>query len=473
MTSKYGVTHAHGQRYDASPTEEGGLAVLHAPAVGAVSGAIRRLALIVFAVVSVATAWLAIASSPAAAANPAPNDLGLRATYDATGFIHWSRGTFTVTSVATVTNTAGGPITRLTFNLITLRTGDAKLSKVVANGVAVTPVISGQTLVVPLPAPVAPGNKAHVTINYDASFNAVTNDRRPLFAKQNGTVTAYRWIPWLSRPERFATPNFGETWVTAVSPRVTVRLGSDVPVKFATTGQRTGTTASGATFSATNVRDFNFSAGRNYTVTRFAWHNVNVRIYSHTQSPSALKRWTTAALDRFDSKIGPYPYSHLTIAETPSGTGMESPQMTWIPATLSAGRLTYTIVHEAAHQWFYGVIGNNQATQPFLDEALADFLTRDVLHSFRTSRCAQVRLDGSVYYYSAKCYFEDVYVQGANYLRKYRTEVGSTAFWKGLSAFYRDHKFQISGTRTLLDYLDRASGYDSQRHAKRFPSLYP
>jgi hypothetical protein len=441
--------------------------------VGADSGPVRQIALLVLGVILASTMSLAVAPNPAAAANAVPNDLALRATYNASAFVHWSRGVLSVSSVATVTNTVGGPITRLTFNLVTLRTGDARVSDVLVNGTRVTPSIAGQTLVVPLPAPVAPGGRARVTIKYDATFNAASGDRQPLLSKQNGTVTAYRWIPWLSRPQPFAAPNFGETWVTAVSPRVTVRLGSDVALKFATTGARTGTTVNGATFSATNVRDFNFSASKDYQVTRVAWHNVKVRIYSRSQATSAIRRWTIAALDRFDAKIGPYPYAHLTVAETPTGTGMESPQMSWIPSTLSGGRLTYAIVHEIAHQWFYGVVGNNQATQPFLDEALADFLTRDVLHSFRSSQCAQDRLDRSVYDYSAKCYFETVYVQGANYLRKYRSDVGATAFWNGLSAFYRHDRFTISGTRALLDSLDAASGYDSQRHAKRFPSLYP
>jgi hypothetical protein len=51
--------------------------------------------------------------------------------------------------------------------------------------------------------------------------------------------------------------------------------------------------------------------------------------------------------------------------------------------------------------------------------------------------------------------------------------VGDDKFWTGLRQFYADDIFKIAGTRALLDYLDAASGYDSQRHADRFPSLYP
>jgi aminopeptidase N len=65
-----------------------------------------------------------------------------------------------------------------------------------------------------------------------------------------------------------------------------------------------------------------------------------------------------------------------------------------------------------------------------------------------------------------------VYVQGANYLRWYRQEVGADAFWTGLSRLYRSRTLEIVGTRALLDALDAASGFNSRRHAERFPSLY-
>jgi len=41
-----------------------------------------------------------------------------------------------------------------------------------------------------------------------------------------------------------------------------------------------------------------------------------------------------------------------------------------------------------------------------------------------------------------------------------------------MRSFVQAHRFRISGTRALLDALDAASGFDSQRHAARFPSLY-
>jgi cytoskeletal protein RodZ len=432
-------------------------------------GSSLRSALLVPALVASLVAWLVVAAIPAAAA---PNSLGLRATYNVQATVEWSAGTIDVSTVAHVKNTTSSAVTKLTFNLLPLR-----LSKVVgltaqAGGKPVTPNVSGQSVIVPLAASLAPGAAIDVAIDYEASFNTDTSGKRSLLMKKNGIAAAYRWIPWLSRVQRFSTPNFGESWVTATSPRVTVRFTADKPLTYATSGKRTAAKGNTQTFVATNVRDFNFSASPNYSVKKVSWGGIKIKFFYRTLSPATLQTWTIRALERFTNKVGRYPYDHLSVAETPAGVGMESPAMTWIDGTLAKSRTPYVIVHETAHQWFYSTVGNNQATKPFADEAVADFLTRDLLNSFRKSSCAQARLDKTVYGYQGRCYNEVIYVQGGLYLRDYKDEVGANRFWNGLNNFYRNRKFGIATTRGLLEHLDAASGFNSQRHEDRFPSIY-
>lgn len=406
---------------------------------------------------------------PAAAA---PNSLGLRATYDVRATLKWSAATIDVSTVAHVKNTTSSSVAKLTFNLLPLR-----LSKIVgltawAGGRLVTPKISDQSVIVPLAASLAPGAAIDVAIDYKASFNTNTSGKRSLLMKKDGVAAAYRWIPWLSRDQQFSTPNFGESWVTATSPRVTVILTSDTPLKFATSGERTAASGNSQTFVARYVRDFNFSASPNYSVKKFTWGGIKINFFYRNFSPATLQTWTIRALERFTNKVGRYPYDHLSVAETPAGVGMESPAMTWIDATLAKSRIPYIIVHETSHQWFYSTIGNNQATAPFVDEGVGDFLTRDLLGSFRASQCAKARLDRSVYAYQGNCYNEVIYVQGGLYLRDYKAEVGADAFWEGMNNLYSSRKFGLVSIRGLLDHLDAASGYNSQRHEDRFPSLY-
>ena len=414
-------------------------------------------------------AWLFVGATPVSAA---PNSLGLRATYDVNANINWSQNAMSVASVAHVKNTTSGAVSRLTFNLLPLRLSKVTQLAASADGRQVTPVVTDQSLIITLHNTLAPGEEVDVRIDYRATFNSDTGGKRSLLMKKNGIAAAYRWIPWLSRQQQFSTPNFGESWVTAVSPKVTVRFTSDAGLKYATSGRRNGGSGQTQTFVATNVRDFNFSASPHYSVKKVSWGGISIDVFYKTNNPNRLLDWTIRAFERFTAKVGPYPYDQFVVAETPAGGGMESPGLVWIDATLAPSRFPYVVVHETAHQWFYSAVGNNQATHPFVDEAVSDFLTRDLLSSFRKSACATTNLDRTVYKYSGRCYPEVIYVQGGLYLRDYKAEVGADSFWRGLNNFYRDRKFGIAGIRSLLDSLDAASGYNSQRHENRFPSLY-
>jgi hypothetical protein len=465
-------------------TTEEGENVTNTPAVGMCGGTSNsqraclmlrwppagRSALLGLVIVLGSVGLLALGGGPVMAA---PNSVGLRATYEASASIRWSRGAIIVSSTARVRNTTSDPVTQLTFHLLPLRLGQLELREVTVGNMQVTPTVSDQSLVITLPTALPPGELVRVTINYRAFFNTTAGGKRWLLMKKDGVVTAYRWIPWLSRAQPFKTPNTGESWVTGVSPRVTARLTSDVPLRFATSGRRTGVDGMTQTFVATDVRDFNFTASGGYKVQRRVWNGITVKVYHRSQSPDTLMSWTIRALERFSDKVGPYPYSRLRVAETPAGSGMESPALTWVSATVSPANLPYIVVHETAHQWFYAGVGNNQARHPYVDEAVSDFLTRDLLGSFRRSECEESRLDKSVYQYGARCYGEVIYVQGGRYLEKYRQDVGDEAFWRGLSRFYRDNLFRVAGTRSLLDHLDAAAGVSSERHAERFPSVYP
>ncbi|MEP7360786.1 MAG: hypothetical protein ABI744_04325 [Chloroflexota bacterium] len=411
---------------------------------------------------------------PVAAAADAPNSLGLSATYDVNANIRWSSGRMSVTSTATVTNTTDDPVDALTFNFIPAKIGHLALREVRVDDEGATAQVDDANLIVNLPVALDPGNQASVVIVYDASFNTNGRKKKWLFSEVSNVVTAYRWIPWLTKRHSWTTPNFGEPYVTQTASDVTVTLTSDrAGVRYATTGQQTEVNGASQTFVAHNVRDFNFSASPKYKYTTFDHNGATFGIYTLSLSASTLGSLARTAFDTFSDKVGNYPHETLNIAEIPVGGGMESPGMVWIPSNAtSAARKRYLVTHEIAHQWFYGVVGNDQATDPFADEALAEFLTRTLI-GFRNSKCRNTNLDGSVYDYSSKCYYEVIYVQGADYLDDYRDRVGSDEFWAGLRDYYDQYKFGLGGNLDLLQALDGEAGSNGGGHEERFPSLYP
>ncbi|HUP83492.1 MAG TPA: hypothetical protein VM284_04805 [Candidatus Limnocylindria bacterium] len=417
---------------------------------------------------------LGVMPTATAAAADAPNSLGLSATYDVNAEIRWNSNRFSVTSVATVTNSTDQVVDALTFNLVPARLGRLALREVRVGDQGANAQIDDVSLIVGMPVPLDPGAQTTVTIVYDATFNTGTQSKRWLFSKIDNVVTAYRWIPWLSKHHSWSTPNFGETYVTQAASDVRVTFTSDrANVRYATSGHADETDETGHVFVAHNVRDFNFSASTRYKVTSADYRGVSFNFYTLSLSASSLMNLERTAFDEFSDKVGEYPYATLSVAEIPRGGGMESPGMIWIPSNAtSAARRRYLVTHETAHQWFYGVVGNDQATDPFADEALAEFLARTVI-GFRDSKCAETRLDGTVYDYGSRCYYEVIYIQGAEYLNDYRDRVGNETFWAGLRAYYDRYRFGIGGTYELFQTLDNQAGENGGGHEERFPSLYP
>ncbi len=78
------------------------------------------------------------------------------------------------------------------------------------------------------------------------------------------------------------------------------------------------------------------------------------------------------ALSFFSEKIGPYPYPQLTILESPGGAGggMEYPMLLVIDKEIDGRFREIVTVHEIAHMWFYGALGFNERSHPWMDEGL-------------------------------------------------------------------------------------------------------
>jgi hypothetical protein len=398
--------------------------------------------------------------------------LNLSVEYQAAVRLSFANRYFRVASTLTVTNTSGGPIDRLELNTIAARLGGMRITLARSDGRAVAPTVSDQTIRVPLGGTLPAGGTVTVRLDYVATLRGDTAGSNWLFARANGIIAAHRWLPWVSRPTAFNRPNHGDPFVTPASPRVRVTITADRTIRWATTGEQTGATGFTTSFEASNVRDFVITGAPDYRTASATVGGVVVRVWYRAGFPaSTVLAAARTALAREASLLGPYPYRTYDIAQTGGGYGMEAPGLTWIPT--GAGNLGYLVAHETAHQWFYGIAGNDQARQPYADEAAADFVARSVLGLRRGSRCAAARLDLTIYQYSSTCYYEVVYIQGGNFLDDTRRAMGSTAFWAGMRDYLATYRFGIGSTKALLDTLDRHTPLSLvPRYEPRFPGLY-
>jgi hypothetical protein len=402
------------------------------------------------------------------------SSVDLEATYDVDARLEWETRLLAVDTRIVVTNTSGGPIDRVELNTIAARLGSMTLGDVVVEGVPVDARVDDQTIVVPLGGILREGASATVSVGYRATLRTTLGGSDWLFTRANGVINAYRWIPWISRAIPFDRPNHGDPFVTATSPSVEVTVTTDRAMTLATTGEHVATEGLTQRFRAESVRDFILTASPSYRTSSAQDGDTTVRVFYRDGAPAAaMIDAARDALREMSALVGPYPYPVFNVAQSAGGYGMEGPGIIWIPTGVGSGNLRYLVTHETAHQWFYSLVGGDQAAEPFTDEAMADFLARYVLGQRRASRCAGARLDLPIYDYSSTCYYETVYIQGGNLIDDLRREIGNDAFWAAVRGWIDEHRHAIASTRSLLDAFSGATSADlAARLRSRFPSLY-
>lgn len=398
------------------------------------------------------------------------------ATYDVDARLAVAARTLRGRVAITAQNRSGGAVDRISLNTVMGPLGRLRLGTVTVDGRTVTATRHGQTIIVPLGGVLPDGAAAVVVVPFKATLRATTGGSSWLFTRAGGVTSLYRWVPWISRRTPFERPNFGDPFVTPVSPRVTLRFRTDARVRVVVNGRRTSLSADGLTsaWTAVNVRDLVVNAAADYRTRSQQVGDTDVRVITRPGGPSgALLSAAVNAVTRLEAKLGPYPWPVLRIVQSSGGLGMEGPGVVWIPPGVASPNLRYLLMHEVAHQWFYGLVGNDQAREPFADEAVTDMVARFLTGSRRASRCAKGTLDRSIYRYSATCYYEQLYIQGGNKLDGARQKMGTKAYFAAIRRYLTDHRWQLVHTRTLLDALDAATPLDlAAGWRARFPTLY-
>lgn len=149
-----------------------------------------------------------------------------------------------------------------------------------------------------------------------------------------------------------------------------------------------------------------------------------------TDDPSDVAARAAAALDAMAEHFGPYPYDRLTVGVTSElSGGIELPQH----ILLGSGVSDEHLVHEVAHQWFYGLVGNDQYRDPWLDEGLAKYADARIDNRLAAEMATSIpqagrgHLGESMAYWQANlgAYFRSVYVQGAQVMVHLGDSMGS------------------------------------------------
>ena len=250
--------------------------------------------------------------------------------------------------------------------------------------------------------------------------------------------------------------------------------------------QQTETTKT-TCMSANAVRDFAMVLSDKFEVVSETIDNVEVKYYYYgdTQSQKSLET-SKKSLQTFNNTFGAYPYNSLSVVETGFlHGGMEFPALVMISDSLKTyDDYTNTIVHEIAHQWWYGAVGNNQYDHAWLDESLAEYsvvifyennpeyeivrdtciknaitsytlfvdVYKDVFNQVDTSMSRSLnQFDTEPEYVYA------IYVRGMIMFDDIRNFIGDRNFFNALKNYYKQYKGKIATPEALITVFEDVS----------------
>ncbi len=132
------------------------------------------------------------------------------------------------------------------------------------------------------------------------------------------------------------------------------------------------------TFNANVVRDFALVISNKFEIKSTKADDVTIEYYYFDDANADQSlRAGADAIKTFSNLFGDYPYSTFSIVKTDFiYGGMEYPNLVMISADIeNQDDYMNVIIHETAHQWWYGLVGNDEYRYPWLDEALTEYST--------------------------------------------------------------------------------------------------
>jgi len=228
------------------------------------------------------------------------------------------------------------------------------------------------------------------------------------------------------------------------------------------------------------VRDFAFALGPFVTLERMVEGTV-VRGLALPEHETDLRSMVSAAarqVELFSEMLGPYPYAELDLVDAPGAFGgLEYPGLVFL-GTLGTPNVTGPTVHEVAHQWFYGLVGNDQLREPWLDEAAATY--GEILYQEHVFGSGQST--GTIGYYrslvrshpkpgtpvglpvagygSVSDYALFVYVKGALFFDELRAEMGEDRFLEFLRDYYQTYRYGFATSEQFQSLAEETCSCD-------------
>jgi aminopeptidase N len=184
----------------------------------------------------------------------------------------------------------------------------------------------------------------------------------------------------------------------------------------------------------------------------------------------------------------PYPHLSLSVVEADFLDGMEYDGLYFLSHGFydlydgtPMGYLTFIAAHETAHQWWYGIVGNDQALEPWLDEAMCTYMEHvfyeNVYAEYLTDSYQSLvdwwwyyrvnfyeptgPVDATIYDFNTfYSYRNSVYLNGAKFINDLRSLMGDQAFFAFLRDYARQYQYKLATSEDLFTLLREHTSKD-------------
>ena len=268
--------------------------------------------------------------------------------------------------------------------------GSIKITNVLLDDRPATPIFSPGLMRIQLAVPLKPGEKVIFHIDFSVTLPTQGGDfYYGIFGYNEGilslahaypTILVYNEQGWNNKlPDLDGDPLFSDTSFYLVSidaPTDLTLVASGLEVdRHEANGRQKVLYADGP------ARDFYLAASKDYIKQSEKVGEITFNSFTPSSlnqySKSSLKA-AEAAVEDFSRRYAPYPYTEFSIVPiVTSAGGVEFPGLTAVGLNVynQGNFLEVVVVHEAGHQWFYNMVGNETQQEPWLDESLAQFVT--------------------------------------------------------------------------------------------------
>lgn len=247
-------------------------------------------------------------------------------------------------------------------------------------------------------------------------------------------------------------------------------------------------------FYADDVHDFAWAASPDFVVAEEAFSTpevpgVRIKLYLDPLHKDLQERYfqaAKAALTHFSKWYGPYPYSTLSIIVPPKdgngAGGMEYPTLitAFGAAEASPGlSLERTVIHEIGHQYFYGMVANNEFEEAWLDESFTSY-AEDRLMEQEYGVTSNLSLQASLVassqplnletwkYAPGDAYSRNVYIRGKLVLKDIEQQVGIKNMDAIMSAYSRKYRFRHPSTADFQKIVEKVTKKSWQNYFDQY-----